>query len=681
VKKTKVSFDEKLQNLFSLDGAASLLDERDTGIINGMLTTNVTYRDVLSFRGLWAPPFFSSDFLFEIRLCGEKVPTKDYTWFPAELRRSGVLNGIKVSSELVLSAGRRTAVFAFTLESPVTQSVHLQFNIKGGLDYSKVWEFQCPQGTKPCQTSAKPGKLTKSNEIGSIVIAADIKKLVWEECSWHWDTKVTLPARKKQTFHVALAVGPNQEADRDCTVLMKNPDMAIKEARVQFCRRVAELFERLPVFEAKDKRLEKLYNRSLVHFLLNQWQVPEFKLHPYFSTGSINGGCVCSYLWDFGEAWELLCLYNPTALREHIKAFLSIDLSKHFAFLPMTGEAFGPWYYINQEKIIFHIYYYVLHTGDVDFLKEELNGRPIIDHVIEQALIGDDLSKPAVLVDYGSGNHHLELRKEYRYDNYLPDMNARRYAYYHAADTLCRLAGRQTVNLAERAEAIKTLVREKMWSENDKWFFYLDEQMQKHLRYTVQMYKVIDSPVLDPDQKKALISHLNEKEFLSDYGLHSMSKLDPAFDQVDIDNGGGGCCSCFLGTFIEKFYRAGLPKIAEDLLRRILWWGDRLPYWSDSLVANNMDYRKDTPLQNAIGAVSTAQGIIFGMFGVRVSPEGRITINPVPPSFSPEIKLRGLKLRGRTIDISVKGKKYTVTDNGRKHTSTIGRPIILEPTK
>ena len=122
-----------------------------------------------------------------------------------------------------------------------------------------------------------------------------------------------------------------------------------------------------------------------------------------------------------------------------------------------------------------------------------------------------------------------------------------------------------------------------------------------------------------------------------------MSKKDLAYDQVDIDNGGGGSCVCFPPQIIERLYKSGHPKEAENVLERILWWGERLPYWGDSLVANNIDYRKDTPLQNAIGAVAGAQCIIFGMFGVEVKFNGDITINPNPPTFSPEINLIGLK--------------------------------------
>jgi hypothetical protein len=195
------------------------------------------------------------------------------------------------------------------------------------------------------------------------------------------------------------------------------------------------------------------------------------------------------------------------------------------------------------------------------------------------------------------------------------------------------------------------------------------------------MFKLFSTGFLDHEMEAGLLSHLNEKEFLSDYGLHSIAKHDPAYDQVDIDNGGGGICTCFPPHILEKLYKAGRPDRAEDILDRVLWWADRMPYWSDSIVANNMDYRRDTPLQNAIGSVDAAQSIIFGMFGVSVDPEGRVTVNPIPPSFSPEIKLTGLKIRGYKIDIVVKGKKYTVTAAGRKFSSTVGQLIILEPKK
>jgi hypothetical protein len=677
--------------LFSMTGEKNLHEVPDLGIINGKITTGIQFHDVLSFRRLFAPPFAGSDFIFDLRLCGEKVPTDRYTWFPIEVRRWGHVGGLAVESSLVLAAERRALILSFTVENPekTSRTIPVQFDIRGGLDYTKVWEFSGGVGLKDTKDIVSDHMLVKFNDSGAIVISTDIKSLVWNGYCWHWDAQVSLEAKSKKTFYVIVAMGKKAHAMADVKALMFNPASAIEEARRNFAGKVADIYEKLPTLDASDPRLVQWYNRSLMHLLLNQWNIPEFKLNPYFSTGGINGGCVGSYLWDFGENWEIFNLYNPEALREHVKAFLSIDLTRHYAFMPVDGAGFGPWYYINQEKIIFLIYYYVLHTGDVKFLSEKVNGKSIIDHVIAQALVGDKIHLSANLVDYGAGNHHLELRKQERYDHYLPDMNARRYAYYYAAETLRKLAGKsQTIDLGsrtweidfpERAEALKKLITETMWNKKDKWFYWLDAKMNKHLRYTVQMFKLFSSNVLDAEMEAGLLSHLNEKEFLSDYGLHSMAKHDPAYDQIDIDNGGGGICTCFPPQIIEKLYKAGHPDRAEDILKRILWWGEKLAYWSDSIVANNMDYRRDTPLQNAVGSVAAAQSVIFGMFGVAVNPDGSININPAPPSFSSRVALRGLKLRGYNMDIIVEGKNYRIKANGVTCTAKVGQSIKLPP--
>ncbi|MEI6502161.1 MAG: hypothetical protein WCP21_14190, partial [Armatimonadota bacterium] len=146
---------------------------------------------------------------------------------------------------------------------------------------------------------------------------------------------------------------------------------------------------------------------------------------------------------------------------------------------------------------------------------------------------------------------------------------------------------------------------------------------------------------------------------------------------VDIDNGGGGNYTAFTPQIIERLYKADRPAAAEDLLQRILWWGERMPYWGDSIVANQIDYRQDTPLQNTIGAVAGAQMMIFGLLGVSVSPEGEITIDPTPPTFAPELKLTGLRLRGLCLDISVAEGEFSVTVEGETISSTVGAPIVL----
>jgi len=691
-------------SIFALSGRDNITAEEHFGIKGFRLTTSVPYRDVLSVRGLWAPPYASADFVLEVRLDGEKVPTEDYLWNGNECRRQGWLRDLKVESSLVVPLERRCGLLEFTVTNtgPAAVTVPVQLVVRGSVDYVSFWEFAGPgtsEANAPWAERARgwtvdpeqpnvggpPVRLAKRKEAGAVALATDLEMSRWETLCGHWESSLTLAAGQARTVRVVFALGPADAVADDCRDMLDAAQDVVAAARQEWAGQVEELFIRLPHLEASDPRLVRFYNRSLVHLILNQWRVPEFVVNPYYSTGGINGGCVCCYLWDFGEPWEMLPLYDPGALKAHIRQFLSLDLTKHFAFVPVTGEAFGPWYPVNQEKIIFLIYHLVLLTGDRDFLHEQVAGKTILQWVLFHATYRDHPQLPVSLIDYGKGNNHLELRGTYRYDNYLPDLNARRYGNYLAAYELSRLAGCAAVagtpseELLSRAETLKGLIKQVMWSPEHRWFFHLDENFNPDLRFNVQLFKLIGSPVLDDEELEGLLSHLNEEEFLSAYGLHSMSKLDPAYDQVDIDNGGGGNYTAFTPQVIERLYQVGRPDLAEDILRRVLWWGERLPYWGDSLVANNIDYRRDTPLQNTIGAVAGAQCLIFGMFGVRVSPEGAITIKPQPPSFSPELRLTGLRLRGRSLDISVAGGSYTVTVDGSATTSALGTPTVVPP--
>ncbi|MGA3168233.1 MAG: hypothetical protein ABSF14_19195 [Terriglobia bacterium] len=670
----------ELVDPFMFPGDRNIRDEDHFGIINGLITTGVNYRDIGSLSSLYAPPYASSDFLLEVRLFGEKVPTKRYEWHPTEVPRKGEVHGISVSTTSCLVHGVRGGLLELTLQNTTSEKkkIPIQLNILGSLDYLKVWEFSYPNTTKKTTTAVSEVKrVVRENQAGAIAVGADLEDMRWEPWSSHWEGEVVLLPGQRTTHYVAVAMGDRTDCRRVCNQLLKNPAKEIADSRQASRDETKDLFTKLPKLEASNRSLVEYYNRSIVCFIINKWKVPEFVLNPYYSTGGIKGGCVGEYLWDFGGVPELLPLYDPAATKEHIKQFLKIDITKHFLFNPMDGEAGGPWYPVNQEKIILLIYHYVQATGDVGFLSETVNGKSVLDWVLYNANFGDDLSKPAVLLDYGTGNNHLELRTKYRYDNFYPDLNGRRYKSFQLAWQLGKLSGKNWDYLLERAEALKVLLKETLWSPKDRWFFFMYANGVKELRYTNYIFKMMGSKVLDKEEEQGLVSHLNDDEFLSAYGLHSIAKQDPAYDQVDIDNGGGGNYVAFTPRIAEFLYQAGYTAQAEELLKRTLWWGERMPYWGDSLVANQIEYRKDTPLQNAIDAGAGAQCIIFGMFGVNLELDGTITINPRLPSWSPQASLKGLRLRGSNMDISAAGHEFTVRVGGRVLRSKIGTPVRI----
>jgi hypothetical protein len=62
-----------LDDLFAMSGDLIITEEENFGIVNGHLSVGINHRDVATVSGLFAPPFASSDFLFELRILGEKV--------------------------------------------------------------------------------------------------------------------------------------------------------------------------------------------------------------------------------------------------------------------------------------------------------------------------------------------------------------------------------------------------------------------------------------------------------------------------------------------------------------------------------------------------------------------------------------------------------------------------------
>ena len=65
------------------------------------------------------------------------------------------------------------------------------------------------------------------------------------------------------------------------------------------------------------------------------------------------------------------------------------------------------------------------------------------------------------------------------------------------------------------------------------------------------------------------------------------------------------------------------------------------------------------------------------MFGVRAEPNGDIRINPQPPAFASQIKLKGLRLRGHVLDIEIDGGKYEVREKDNRVDAPLGQSILV----
>lgn len=642
------SFSEKLDAAFAIGKKDCIISPNDLGLVNGHVTMNGWIEDVSLVKGLYAPPYFCNDFILALTFNGRRVKATDYMWRPEALTRIGEKDGWTVTTRLVPVVGERAAILEVKVRNGngKPSDLALRYDSCGTVGRREHWGFGKPLG----ESAWNDGTLEiDSGKPARIAVR-------WSLNGTNETVLKAVPPGAGRTFYVAFAIGAPEKASHLVRACLGDPDGFVARSVDGWRARVRQVVAALPDFDCDDPALVQLYRRSLLHLMLVRWDVDSFKLCPYYATGGLNGGCICNYLWNFGGPYRMWPLLDPVALKEHVKAFLDLDLLNCFAFAPVDGSPQGPYYPINQEKILFLIDAYVRETGDVGFLRETHRGRTFAEWAVEMALAHDDLSKDAVLADYGAaGKSHLELRTDYLYDGVMPDLNLRRIALLHMADRLCRMAGHDPkVDLVGRAGALKKLVRKELWDADAGWFRAICSDGKPTIRWTMQMFKAFGwgEKVLDKDIEAALVKHLMDpKEFLGTHGVHSLSKLDPAYDESDIDNGGPGACPSFAPAICDRLYRDGHFAEANEILMRLRWLGTSLPYWGDSQYADRADYRRDTPLQCDVEGACLAQTIVFGLFGVTIDDDLRVSFDPHLPKGVGHMRISNLQLAGKTYEV------------------------------
>lgn len=322
----------------------------------------------------------------------------------------------------------------------------------------------------------------------------------------------------------------------------------------------------------------------------------------------------------------------------------------------------------------------MLVTGDAAFLGETVEKKTVLQWVVELALWPG--GEAVELVDYGLNGNLLELQRTDAYQHYVPSPNGERFASYRMAAALSRLAGETADDLENRAQQVRALILEKLWTPEESWMASLDLEGKKKLAYSVQVFDLLRLGMLPKDVSDAIVTHLNDREFLSEYGLHSLSKLDPGYDERDVDWGGPGSYAGDAPELVQDLYAAGYPEKAEDLLKRILWWGDRFPYIPQAVRADTIDYRRDG-LSNILSGACVPQAIISGVFGVAFLPDdgGTLRIRPHALSFAGKLRLRNLKWRGHTITIRVDSTSFSVEVDGVESSLPLGEAFGLRAEK
>ena len=634
---------------------------------------------------VFTPPYFINPFTVNFRIFNEEVKVHDYVWYPSESVFKGeAVSGVAATSRVVPLADKRGGIYEVVLKNTTSKSVKIPI----------IWSF-----------NAKPGRVKSWGFYGSRTMAASKDsvniKAIPSGCSVDLDNceasvvaygtaytydqniglKSTVVLKAGETIKTGIVFIGGERTGETIAVaksVANNVAQNIANTRKHWFDALTYLMDNSPKLEGVSDKLQAYYNTGLLSLQSAKWEVPEFLFSPWYGSCGIDGGAMISYLWEMSYSSKYVSILSPQATRNHLIAYAKADMGTCYAVDPETGKGVGPLYSYNFYNYVRLVYDYVCLTGDFSILDEPVGKKTYLEYLYDFSLSKEDLKKPADLIDYGNTHNLLELYKTDAYTHYVPSPNSERVLIYEMLTELYHYKGKHTPDdLLERKKELTKAFKKELWNKDLGWLNTLDENKQRKICYSIQGFSPLRSGVLTHKMEEKLVKHLNEKEFLSEWGIYSLALQDKGYDPNDVDWGGPGVYTGAPPELIADLFNSGFNKQGLDLLKRITWWGE-LPYLPQAMRTNIKGYRENGRA-NIISGVTTSQYIIYGLFRIQLSPNS-IEIHPIEDNFMKGVSFKGLKVRKKTIDVEVSKDRsyYIVTVDGVEKRMRSNKAFILK---
>ncbi len=638
----------------------------------------------LGFGSVISPPWFCYPFSAQLQLYNEPVNVEKYDWYPPGTNITGTtVNGISPRMWIVPLHGTRGLLANVSLHNTLSTEIKAMVGWKadGRTGISRNWEWYPPfaMNTSSANILTEIRKnllLFSSNSVITIIKCPELRADPENPGSIYKE----IHFKPGETKHISLVLVLGNDADKleeEADRVLRNPLRAMDHAFSASEKLLSATMSKCPQLNGGSPELERFYRKGLLTLMSCRWEVPEFIISPWYAESGIDGGALNNYYWGMAYIGRLMSLIDPAAVRNLLMAYIAADPASSYALNPSDGKGIGVMYSYNYYSIARITHDYVTMTGDTGLLNEHLGGVTYLDKIFRFCFSPENLAQDPALLDFGDNHNLLELRKTNDYSHFTPSPNAERLLIYsYFTDFYDWLGLDLPVDLESRSEKLRTTIRSKLWNPEIKWLNSLNSAQQPTTAYSVQVFDVLRTGVLDPSLQVELVSHLNTGEFLTPWGILSLSGKDEGYDPSDVDWGGPGIYAGDAPELIEELLMNGFTDEGVDLLQRILWWG-QFPYYPQAIRADRKGYREDGR-PNVIAGLATSQMVVFGLFGIRVK-ESHLTIKPIKNSMIQGLKLNNLNIRNCNIDISVHPTKqrFTVQSGGRKYTAPLGQEITI----
>lgn len=656
---------------FALDLRACLAPAHHLGVGSGRCVVQPWMPTVCGVSHCFAPPLAARGLRFAVTIVASSHRIRDdgntgkgdcgllYAggrWTPDRLERHGTyhrrvedqLISLHVASELTPLFDRAGFVLNVTVRNrgETAMAIDLMPDLEPGTPCEwplSKWDFPLPP-------EGAAARSTGTNRWGNGDVDLHLTRA--------GGLRTLAPGKEEQwQFAVVLMPdGSKPNAPADLTSLATSTHNA-------WSKRLTVVSEKLPLLESDPPELAAYYRRALASGLVCWWERDDFICNPFITTCGMDGGGICTYPWDVGGyAPNTLSILLGQTGRGLLGAMGSFGLEKHGRFSPAgnglnVAYAYSGWSYLSLVWAMA-----CQHGPDAQ----------VFDEAVKHFLaIEKSLNLRNQLADYGTQANLLEMRGT-GWEHFTPSPNAERaWCFDRLADLGDSLGRGEPATWRQAAADIRRHIRTELWDADAGWFRCIYPNGHRELVYSVQAYDALRAGACDEQMAAAMLTHLRDGAFLGTHGVSSISAEDAVhFELNDPDWSGGGAYTGEGPQLALTLWEAGQPKLAWDVLRRHLWMGQHLPYFPQ-------EHYCDRPAvaghkrANIISGLTGVEAILFGLIGLSVRLDGSVWIRPQPPE-GMSLSIRGLVIRGRSIDVHLSPDRAEAAVDGARQNLTRG---------
>jgi hypothetical protein len=636
----------------------------------------------------WSPGFLTTCELFvNDRLLSIWSPPGNritYTWFPHCSLREQIADELRFRTTLFMPVNQRAVAQRIEVQNlgKSSRTITLGFSMRAAVTKkTKPWFNNVPgEGDNQLSWNAESGRLTFEARHSAAASAQGIhpsaKRVVGRDMLIY---EFTLgPGEKRQLRYVNAIAENGGAANRLYDRLQANFEAEFEDNERTFERLIRSAFTpgnsdfsgHLPQLVTSDETLWNLYHNGFKNLLSARRRSPDSAYGPTLITLSGHVLPTLSFPWDTALSSLSLALLDPEPLRNLVEVWFQQDMHAHLATDYVSGQAIGPWYAVNDMAIVRCARDYLRVTGDFGWLKKNVGGRTVLNHLSDHATYWKRLQRTdRGLADYGNIENLLEVVSTYLHE--VAGMNAGNVSSMRFVASLLERQGDTEAARNLRAEAAELAARinRLLYVQGKGWWRCgQPDGSFNEVRHCYDFLAVLDnmSEDLSATQKEEMTRFFWE-QLHSRAWMRALASGDPdASWNIRPDHSCLGAYAAWPPMTAKGLYKTESPARIAGWLREVAKAGNQGPigqaHFTEDIHApvRGGAYKcpEDAPYINdwcAVSGGAFSDLVIDSIFNADLTLLEGIHANPRLAGFDPGARLENLHYQGKEYSVSSAG--------------------------